>query len=316
MFSKEINKELELLSKSNNYRGMIGLAKDYIEITVAIAISIYFDNFLIYILSIVFIGSRQRALATILHDSAHRVLCKNSNLNDILGKYFSGYLIFQSFTAYVKSHVMNHHNFLGVKGKDPDYEMYIRSGVYDAINKKEFIFRHLVAPFFLSKSPLFVYYLFKERFGNLNERESINIILYWFVILLVSYYFSMLDIVVMYWFIPLFTTFPMIGWFIELSEHYPIIESEHELYKTWNRFGNKLEGFLTGMHNENYHLTHHLRADIPYWNIDKAHKIMMNDPEYNKVNQSFGGIISSSNRNNKSIIKHILSKYNGVAVLQ
>ena len=53
MFSEEINRELAALSKSNNYRGIMGLLKDYTEIAVAIAISIHFDNVLAYIVAII-----------------------------------------------------------------------------------------------------------------------------------------------------------------------------------------------------------------------------------------------------------------------
>lgn len=92
-------------------------------------------------------------------------------------------------------------------------------------------------------------------------------------------------------------TFPLIGWFIELAEHYPIIKNENDLDKSWNRFSSKIELFFTGMHNENYHLTHHLMPDIPYYNIDKVHDIMMEDKEYKKRNEIMGGIFLSSNNN-------------------
>ncbi|MEZ9336213.1 fatty acid desaturase, partial [Vibrio sp. 10N.286.51.A4] len=296
MFSEEINKELSYLSNSNNYRGLLGLSKDYLEISSAILISLSMENLVIYILAILFIGTRQRALATILHDSAHRVLCKNKKLNDLLGKYFSGYLIFQSFSTYVRSHVINHHNFLGDKERDPDYEMYRNSGIFDANSKRELIVKHFFLPFFLSKSPLFLSYLLKYRLGKINDKESKRILLYWVLIISFSYYFSFIDIVIFYWIIPLLTTFPLIGWFIELSEHYPIIGNKNELYKTRNRFGGDIENYLTGIHNENYHLTHHLRADIPYWNVNKAHDVMMKNLEYKILNDSFGGIFSSSKK--------------------
>lgn len=193
--------------------------------------------------------------------------------------------------------------------------MYIRSGVFEARNKKDFIIRHLISPLLLSKSPSFIYYLVKERFGGINQKESINLLMFWLCIFSVAYYFSVMEFVLLYWFVPLLTTFPMIGWFIELSEHYPIIENEREVYKSYNRFGSKFESFSTSMHNENYHLTHHLRADIPYWNIHKAHVIMLKDPDYREANQSFGGIFTSPNQNTKSIVSSILKEYDNLEVL-
>jgi fatty acid desaturase len=307
MFSKSINKELDLLSESNNYRAILGLIKDYTEIIFSVALSMYFDNLFVYLLSIILIGSRQRALATILHDSAHRVLCRNKVINDIIGKYLSGYLIFQSLSTYVKSHVINHHNYLGDKDKDPDYIMYINSGITSETNKNRFIQKHLILPLFLIKTPKYTYYIIKNRFFIISKTESIKILTLWLFIGVVGYYTSTLEVLILYWFIPLFTTFPLIGWYIELSEHYPIISNKNDIDKSWNRFGNRFENYFTGMHNENYHLTHHLRPDIPYWNIKKAHTIMMQDTTYSNKNNRMGGIFTS-NSNARTILQRILDR--------
>ncbi|ECL6957266.1 phosphoesterase, partial [Salmonella enterica] len=114
-FNDDLIEELNQLSDLNNYRGIIAVASDWIVIFAIIVLSLYFDNVLLYILAVVIIGTRQRALATILHESAHRVLAKNTKINDVLGKYFSGYFIFQTFQKYAKSHVILHHNYLGKK---------------------------------------------------------------------------------------------------------------------------------------------------------------------------------------------------------
>jgi fatty acid desaturase len=98
------------------------------------------------------------------------------------------------------------------------------------------------------------------------------------------------------WFIPLLTTSVVVGWFNELSEHYPLIGlHKNELYMTRNRFSHWIEHFLFNTHNENYHLVHHIRARIPYWNLKKAHAVLCQDPNYAKVNQGIGGIFASSN---------------------
>ncbi|WP_431834907.1 fatty acid desaturase [Gallibacterium anatis] len=81
------------------------------------------------------IGSRQRALATILHEASHGSLTKNKNLSKILGTYFSGYLIFQSWSSYKQSHIKNHHLKLG-SDLDPDYTFYCKMGVFEKYNKK------------------------------------------------------------------------------------------------------------------------------------------------------------------------------------
>ncbi|EAI1054893.1 phosphoesterase, partial [Campylobacter coli] len=87
----------------------------------------------------------------------------------------------------------------------------------------------------------------------------------------------------------------------------PIIKNKREIEKSWNRFGNKIELFFTGLHKENYHLIHHLFANIPFWNLDKAHNILCKNEEYRLLNSNMGGIFSSSNQAS-SLWKKIIKK--------
>jgi fatty acid desaturase len=99
-----------------------------------------------------------------------------------------------------------------------------------------------------------------------------------------------------YWLVPYLTTFQIITWFIELAEHYPLIKNaKNDLSATRNRFSHPIEAFLTSMHGENFHLIHHLFPGVPFWNLKEAHDILLGDPEYARINASFGGIFLSGN---------------------
>ena len=120
---------------------------------------------------------------------------------------------------------------------------------------------------------------------------------FWLFILFVFYLSNALLYLFLFWLMPLFFVFPIISWFIEMAEHYPIIAtSNRELNMSWNRFSHPIESFFLSIHNENYHLTHHIRPDIPYWNIQKAHQLMLTDPEYHDINSEMGGVFFSSNK--------------------
>ena len=64
-----------------------------------------------------------------------------------------------------------------------------------------------------------------------------------------------------------------------------------------NRFSHWIERFLCNTHNEHYHLIHHLYPTIPFWNLPKAHRILLEDPEYARLNSKKGGIFVSKNKN-------------------
>jgi len=99
-----------------------------------------------------------------------------------------------------------------------------------------------------------------------------------------------------YWLLPYCTVFQSLTWFIELSKHYPMIKkATKDIQASRNRFSHPIEHFFTAAHNENFHLVHHLFPAIPYWNLKKAHQILLNDSTYADINAKFGGIFVSSN---------------------
>lgn len=303
-FSKS---ELRDLTISNNYRGILGIISDYFFIFFAILLSTI--SWWCYPLTLLIIGSRQRALATLLHDASHNCLAKNKKLNYILGTFFSGYLIGQEFFNYKISHVKGHHAYLGDKEKDPDYQYHLIVGLYNIQNNKQFFRKYIIKPVFLLNIVSYLFYVFKYRMFQykIAPKQYIIMVCYWVIILFLLYYFSLLKFFFLFWVVPYITTFFIIGWFIEMAEHYPLVHENNEsLYMTRNRFSHWIESFFLSIHSENYHLTHHIMPSIPFWNISKAHKIMMKDKQYKDLNDEMGGVFISSN-GNKSLIDDLIS---------
>lgn len=297
-FDREILKEIKTLYVYDNWHAPIALLMDYTLIIFAIILAEYSYWFLP--LTLLIIGSRQRALATILHEASHSALTRNKKFGKIIGTYFSGYLIFQSWNwnSYTQSHVKNHHPKIGTD-LDPDYDYYKSLGVFNAHSKKEVFWKFFFAPILCLKLFSNVKYLIVNRLmSNANKKELLKILfvhLVFFVLgtKLVGYKFYFL-----YWLLPYFTVFQMITWFIELAEHYPMIAyAKSNIEISRNRFSHFMEHFFTGMHGENYHFIHHLFPAIPFWNLKKAHFILMQDDEYRSINMQFGGIFISSNKN-------------------
>lgn len=296
-FSDAINNELKPLFQLDNWHGLLAVMTDYLVIMTAIALSMYSMWF--YPITWLVIGARQRGLSTILHESVHAALAKNKTLNHALGAYFSGYLLFQSFSLYVDSHIKKHHAFLGHKDIDPDYKYQLDVNMYGSgrriINWKNPI------------QLLWTYcvYIAKNRMGIFVSRSKDAMIgrLYWLVIFLTATYFGYLAELFLYWIIPLMSSFLIIGWYLELAEHYPMVHNNDvDLYMTRNRFSSKFESLFFSIHNENYHLIHHLKPRLPFWNLEKAHVILMQDENYRNANETMGGVFISAN-NNQPVIQ-------------
>lgn len=296
-FSPEITSQIRELTKLDNWHGLLALLEDCLIILASILITSHVTWFF-YPIALLVIGSRQRALATLMHESAHGVLAKNKSLNLALGTFCSGYLILQQMTIYKKSHCYEHHCHLGNPELDPDFKLYREEGLYDAQSPRDFLVKHIIKPLLLFKVPQYVSYLVKHRLKSKggNRQESIIMLAYLLTIVGALLWFGFWDELILFWLVPYVTVFQVLGYFIEVSEHYPLVgKNTVDLYMTRNRFSPWYEAFFTSMHCENFHLVHHLMPSVPFWNQAKAHKILLADPNYVMHNSLTGGIFFSAN---------------------
>lgn len=305
-FSKDIRDQLSSLRALDNWHGLIAVFYDYAVIAFA-AMLFYFQPWC-YPISLLLIGSRQRALATLLHEATHRCLAKSPFLNRLLGTYCSGYLILQEFNTYLDSHVKRHHAYLGDKANDPDYSYHLNLKLYEYHGCIDFFKNYILKPILLVKIISYLLYLVEHRIMPRKPylKNFMAMFLYWLVIIAICLYFKVGIYLLLLWFVPLITTSAIVGWFNELAEHYPLVgRYQDDLHMTRNRFSHWLEHFIFNTHAENYHLVHHMQPTIPFWNLKKAHHILYKDPEYAKWNNTMGGIFVSNNKN-PSLIRLLL----------
>ncbi|MCF5710504.1 fatty acid desaturase [Pseudomonas syringae] len=294
-FSKEIKEQIKALYRYDNYHGPLALLQNLFWISLAIYLAEATPWLLP--LMILLIGSRQRALATLLHEAAHGALCRSRRLENFLGTWCSGYLIFQGWASYKRSHTLDHHHKLGDPDRDPDYQYYRQSGVFEARSTFRFAFEHLIKPMLFISAPGSLKYLLVNRLiRSPSKRELLSVLVCQSLLALLLTLMFGIKGYLLYWLLPYLTTFQALTWFIELAEHYPMIAKANvDLHATRNRFSHPIEHFFTAMHGENFHLIHHLFPAIPHWKLKKAHRILLSDPAYAAVNAGFGGIFTSSN---------------------
>ncbi|AOJ79941.1 fatty acid desaturase [Burkholderia savannae] len=308
VFSKEIRERLKPLFALNNWRGPLELASDYLCIAAAVYATYW--SMWCYPLALLVIGSRQRALASLLHESCHKTFTRNRTLNNFFGRWLAGYPIFQSHRAYVKSHVLDHHTFLGDATRDPDYIHYIESGLFDVRDRLDFVMRFIVKTILLFNVGSYLKYLMTNRLGEISreKKELMGLVLTQAAIFMAFFVTVGLLGYVLFWIVPIITTFQIIGWFSEISEHFPVIRTTRStLTITRNRFPVLLERAFIGMHGDNYHLVHHLLAGIPFWNLRRAHTILLGDCAYAAANRTSGGIFTAPS-GRMSVMRSILDE--------
>ncbi|AAW74643.1 fatty acid desaturase family protein [Xanthomonas oryzae pv. oryzae] len=317
-FSSEIMRELAGL-RADNITGTLYIIKDY-TIMAACAVATVRVSWWLYPLALLIIGAHQRGLTTISHDAAHRILAKNRLLNNVLGTIFAAYPIFQRHWAYRVSHVYLHHPHLGDPEQDPDLKFFVKSGVYTVRDPREYKSFIVWKSIFGGATLRYLSYLWSNRFFVLGGKERIvdkrDVLIdsygfsaFWIAVIVGFTSANALHLLVLFWLIPYFTTFQVLGWFTELAEHSPMCESEvKNVYLTRNRKGGLIERLLFGVNYDEYHLEHHLSPAVPFWLLKKAQKIRMRDPTYADIANSWGGIFFSGPEGQPSVISQLLER--------
>ncbi|MEV5606718.1 fatty acid desaturase family protein [Streptomyces sp. NPDC052225] len=321
-FDKEIQERIRELNRLDNWHGVVAFASDVFWIATAIWLSCGVSYWL-YPVTVVMVGSRMRALATLLHESAHGILARNRALNLVLGTALSAYPIFQTHYTYKKTHVATHHPKLGRPDVDPDLIFFIEQGVYEeGLSERQRWTKLVVLPALGARTLAVVKYLLVNRLGGAKDteeaevrpdhrvkarRDKVAFALFWAAALGLLAAGGLLGAFVLFWIVPFLTTFQIISWYIELSEHTPLVRDHRvNLYMTRNRKSRGLERFLTAMHRENFHLDHHLDTRTPYWNMRKVHQLRLADPEYARWDAQAGGLFTKGPQGQDSAIRQVV----------
>jgi fatty acid desaturase len=286
-FSESVTEDLRGLRKLDNWHGPLALLTDWVVILAVAVLTESVSGWAwwpVYLLvALPVIGTRQRALATLLHESAHETLARDKRLNKFLGTWFSGYVIFQAFEAYRRSHVRGHHGSFGDPRRDPDLRAHISAGMYRPQSGLVFTWRYLVSPLLGRRTPAILKELVLARLSGTRQEivRGVAVVLYVAAIGGALAWFGLLTQFLAYWLVPLLVVFPLVNWYIEMLEHFPLAGNENlDVRTTRHRALGWVSRHFLGMHNEGYHLDHHLSPKVPFWNLPAAHRARLRDSEY------------------------------------
>ena len=241
----------------SNLRGFAVLLFDWAAIFGVIALSIWINNWVVYLISVWVIGSFQYAIGeSLLHEASHYNLFKTKKLNDYM-EFLYGYQFFVDMKQYREEH-NNHHYKMGTELDHivHDYEIH-------GLNKtpKNIFWLWFIKPvigyggYFYVRYAIHLYPL----------KSALKFLAFWAPVISVFLYFDMFHYLVMYWFVPFLWCFSSFMYWAEISEHFNA------------KSGSRSDlGFLKNLlhHNGGYHYIHHTYPTIPWYNLPKAHKAL------------------------------------------
>ncbi len=117
---------LRQLARVSDARGAADLVLVWGSIGLAVAIAVASGSALVWAGAVVFIGTRQNALATLAHDGWHRLICHDGARNHAIGAWLYAYPIGIPYHHDRRRH-LRHHREVG-ESRDPDWLNYSNQG--------------------------------------------------------------------------------------------------------------------------------------------------------------------------------------------
>ena len=294
--SEILNKfQLSEIRQKSDMRNIIALLFDWGMMALGISLFYLFPNFLTFLISTVIIGSRQFALAVLAHDGAHHLLFKNAKINDFVSQWFCAYPVFQDNRIYRPYH-LKHHRFTETEN-DPDISL---SAPFP-ITKKSFarkVIRDLSGITGYKRYSSVVKGILKTEASSSMTKitkiwdKSRGFLITNSVIFFLISYFSHWSLFFMLWWFPAFTYYSLIIRIRNIAEHC-VTPGNTEFDNTRTTRASYLIRFLLAPHRVNFHLEHHLFMVCPWYNLPKAHSMMIENGYQDKmcVEESYRNVL-------------------------
>jgi fatty acid desaturase len=273
---------LEELSRVNSLKSVGQIALEWAFIVLAVWFTQTFWNPLLYVCAVVWVGTRMHALAILFHDAAHYRILKDKKLNDIVGDLLLGWPLLVNVAGYRKNHFA-HHRSVNTPD-DPDWVIKLGETDYEFPRRRREILLVWSRYFLGINAVKFFKTIFKRVGGHVKVPRAMKIArpLYYLAILAAFVYSGRWPVLLMYWVVPYLTSFLFCLYVRSVAEHFGGMEYDHVLTQSRTVYPAWWERLLIAQNNINYHLDHHLYPSVPFYNLPKLHKVLLDDPVYRK----------------------------------
>ena len=281
--------KLRELSALSFWGCTLELALIWSSIIIAIAVSERFFNPALYLLCVMWIGSRQHALGTLMHDASHWRMYNNRKFNDWMGELFCSWPLFFRMEAYRFTH-LPHHQHTGTP-LDPEFKKdrypetkneIILSAIKDLLGLN--ILKQLKDSRELDSAPQ-------------STKTKLARLAYYTVIMTLLWKWHLLRVFLIYWMLPIFTWMRMILRLRIVADHAglnPRGAAKLDYFPTRTLIPNLFEKVFMVPRNVTYHLEHHNYMAVPSSNLKKLHQELIKESVYRergRLTRGFTGML-------------------------
>jgi len=264
----------KLKSVSNVY-GIWLVVHCWLVIVASMAIAIWLNHPIAYLIAIIIVGGRQLGLAILMHDAAHGLLHNNRKINNFLGQWLTGAPTGSDVYAYRTYH-LTHHKFTQ-QPEDPDLGLSKPFPTSKASMRRK-ILRDLTGQTFFKQRGNQLVKLFKNIAPNNNEANIFNSAAFirflgaHLVLLLLSFVSGFGVVPFLIWLVALATVFQLFLRVRNIAEHACTSTGDDPFSHARTTQANWLARATVAPYWVNFHSEHHLFMGLPCYNLPKAHK--------------------------------------------
>lgn len=278
-------------------RSLLALALDWLLIVLCFGLVSYWPSVWLYGLAMILVARTQLALAVLMHDSAHRLLCTSGRWNDWLGQILTAAPLMLSLWDYRHGHLQHHR--APMAADDPVALVF---GIADyPVSRKQLVWR-------LAQDLCGLGYLRsvvkqlrakarQPRRSKATAQQRVlvisSIVVVQLVLILLLRALGQVQLYGWLWLLPAVTWLPFFARIRAITEHagYPACSDQRHNARTVIK--PNWQTFFVGPHAIHYHIEHHQYPQVPFYHLPQVHQWMRAQGQLPEANlyRSYGQVL-------------------------
>ena len=241
----------------------------YAQNVAIIAIAIRVNHPIVWVIAFLLMGRMHAQFASLMHESAHRLLFKNRAANDWVGNWLLGYPVITSTPAYRRVHMAHHREEFGPD--EPDIPLYANYPVERASLRRKLI-RDITGR---TGAKLFRNQM--RGFRSPDDRVRHTLWRMTAVQGVIAGTFSAIGhpwLYLVLWVLPYFTLWRVINRLRSIAEHGGLRADKDRRITTHTIAQHRLARFYLVPYSIGFHLAHHVDAGVPFRNLARYHQLL------------------------------------------
>lgn len=254
------------LRRISNSRNALTIAALYAQTLAILWLAIRLQNILMYAAAFVLMGRAHAQFASLMHESAHRLLFSNKFVNDFAGRWLLGFPGFVTTDGYRFVHTAHHRQEFG--RDEPDIALYANYPITRQSFRRKIVRDALgITGVRLMRGQMQT--LFRgERRSRVTQIKIFGLQIALFTVsLIIGHPF----IYLLLWLLPFLTIWRVINRLRSIAEHGGMRQDDDRRMTTHSVRQSLLARFFMVPYNIGWHLAHHVDSGIPFRSLPRYH---------------------------------------------